>query len=71
MGKGNCATLEPLQEQIEAGALGLKIHEDWGSTPAVIDASLTIADKYDVQVAGTSQYITTSPLIPAPKSLNL
>ncbi|WP_394351702.1 urease subunit alpha [Winogradskyella ludwigii] len=51
MGKGNCATLEPLQEQIEAGALGLKIHEDWGSTPAVIDASLTMADKYDVQVA--------------------
>ena len=50
-GKGNCATLEPLEEQIEAGALGLKIHEDWGSTTAVINASLTIADKYDVQVA--------------------
>ncbi len=51
MGKGNCASLAPLQEQVEAGALGLKIHEDWGSTPAVIDASLTMADKYDVQVA--------------------
>lgn len=51
MGKGNCATLAPLGEQIEAGALGLKIHEDWGSTPAVIDASLKVADKYDVQVA--------------------
>ena len=51
LGKGNCASLEPLAEQIEAGAIGLKIHEDWGSTPAVIDASLTIADKYDVQVA--------------------
>ncbi|MFP5042324.1 urease subunit alpha [Parasediminibacterium sp. JCM 36343] len=50
-GKGNCASLEPLEEQIEAGALGLKIHEDWGSTPAVIDASLKVADKYDVQVA--------------------
>ena len=50
-GKGNCATIEPLEEQIEAGALGLKIHEDWGSTPAVIDASLRVADKYDVQVA--------------------
>ena len=50
-GKGNCASLEPLEEQIEAGALGLKIHEDWGSTAAVIDASLQIADKYDVQVA--------------------
>ncbi len=50
-GKGNCSTAEPLNEQIEAGALGLKIHEDWGSTPAVIDAALTAADKYDVQVA--------------------
>jgi urease subunit alpha len=51
LGKGNCATTEPLAEQIEAGALGLKIHEDWGSTPAVIDASLKVADQYDVQVA--------------------
>ena len=51
MGKGNCATPAPLEEQIEAGALGLKIHEDWGSTPAVIDASLKVADKYDVQIA--------------------
>jgi urease subunit alpha len=50
-GKGNCASLEPLEEQIEAGALGLKIHEDWGSTAAVIDAALTIADKHDIQVA--------------------
>ncbi len=51
MGKGNCASTAPLEEQIEAGALGLKIHEDWGSTPAVIDASLKVADKYDVQIA--------------------
>ena len=51
LGKGNCAATEPLEEQIEAGAIGLKIHEDWGSTPAVIDASLIIADKHDVQVA--------------------
>jgi urease subunit alpha len=50
-GKGNCATLPPLYEQIEAGALGLKIHEDWGSTAAVIDASLQVADALDVQVA--------------------
>lgn len=50
-GKGNCADTLPLEEQIEAGALGLKIHEDWGSTPAVIDASLKMADQYDVQVA--------------------
>ncbi len=51
LGKGNCATVEPLTEQIEAGAIGLKIHEDWGSTPAVIDASLKVADALDVQVA--------------------
>jgi urease subunit alpha len=50
-GKGNCAALPPLEEQIKAGALGLKIHEDWGSTSAVIDAALQIADKFDVQVA--------------------
>ncbi len=50
-GKGNCATTAPLAEQIEAGACGLKIHEDWGATPAVIDAALSVADKYDVQVA--------------------
>ncbi|OBW94287.1 urease subunit alpha [Gallibacterium salpingitidis] len=50
-GKGNCSTLEPLREQIRAGALGLKIHEDWGATQAVIDASLTVADEMDVQVA--------------------
>jgi len=51
LGKGNCATDAPLWEQIEAGALGLKIHEDWGSSPAVINASLKAADKYDVQIA--------------------
>ncbi len=50
-GKGNCATEAPIAEQIEAGALGVKIHEDWGATPAVIDASLKVADAYDVQVA--------------------
>lgn len=51
LGKGNVATTAPIEEQIAAGALGLKIHEDWGATPAVIDASLTVADKHDVQVA--------------------
>lgn len=50
-GKGNCATVEPIEEQIEAGALGVKIHEDWGATPSTIDAALKVADKYDVQVA--------------------
>ena len=51
LGKGNAATSEPLREQIRAGAMGLKLHEDWGSTPAAIDACLTAADDYDVQVA--------------------
>jgi urease subunit alpha len=51
LGKGNCSTTAPLTEQIEAGAIGLKIHEDWGSTPAAIDASLKVADELDVQVA--------------------
>lgn len=51
MGKGNCGSTAPLEEQIKAGAMGLKIHEDWGATPAVIDSALTVADKYDVQVA--------------------
>jgi len=50
-GKGNCSVKEPIEEQIEAGACGLKIHEDWGSTPAVIRTALEVADKYDVQVA--------------------
>lgn len=50
-GKGNCSSLEPLREQIEAGALGLKLHEDWGSTPATIDKALAVADEYDVQIA--------------------
>ncbi len=51
LGKGNCGTTAPLIEQVEAGAMGLKIHEDWGATPAVIDASLQVADAFDVQVA--------------------
>jgi urease subunit alpha len=48
--KGNSSQPEPLHEQIEAGACGLKLHEDWGSTPAVIDSALTVADEQDVQV---------------------
>lgn len=51
LAKGNCSTRDPLREQIEAGAIGLKLHEDWGSTPAVIDTALSVADDYDVQVA--------------------
>jgi urease subunit alpha len=51
LGKGNASRPEALREQIEAGACGLKDHEDWGTTPAVIDCSLRVADEYDVQVA--------------------
>lgn len=51
LGKGNASAKEPLAEQIRAGAIGLKLHEDWGTTAAAIDASLQIADEYDVQVA--------------------
>ncbi|MDY0409853.1 urease subunit alpha [Virgibacillus soli] len=50
-GKGQAAAEEPLAEQIRAGAIGLKVHEDWGATPSAIDHSLRVADKYDVQVA--------------------
>jgi urease subunit alpha len=51
LGKGNCSTPEPLREQIKAGAIGLKLHEDWGTTPAAIDTCLGVADELDVQVA--------------------
>jgi urease subunit alpha len=51
LGKGNAAIGAPLAEQIEAGACGLKLHEDWGTTPAAIDACLVVADQFDVQVA--------------------
>ncbi|PTB91398.1 urease subunit alpha, partial [Marinobacter sp. B9-2] len=51
LGKGNASLPESLELQIQAGAIGLKLHEDWGTTPASIDNCLTVADKYDVQVA--------------------
>jgi urease subunit alpha len=49
-GKGNASTPEALEEQIRAGACGLKLHEDWGTTPAAIDCCLGVADRFDVQV---------------------
>lgn len=51
LGKGNASFEKPLIEQIEAGAIGLKLHEDWGSTPMAIDTCLKVADAYDVQVS--------------------
>ncbi|MFZ2449684.1 MAG: urease subunit alpha [Methylovulum miyakonense] len=51
LGKGNASLPGGLEEQIRAGAMGLKLHEDWGTTPAAIDCCLSVAEKYDVQVA--------------------
>lgn len=51
MGKGNSSNKKALSEQVKSGAMGLKLHEDWGSTPKAIDTCLKIGDKYDVQVA--------------------
>lgn len=51
LGKGNASMPQPLEEQLRAGACGLKLHEDWGTTPAAIDSCLSVADEYDVQVA--------------------
>lgn len=51
LGKGNCSTAEIIRNQLNAGACGLKIHEDWGSTPAAIRTCMKVADNYDVQVA--------------------
>jgi urease subunit alpha len=51
LGKGNASKPEPLVEQILAGAIGLKLHEDWGTTPAAIDTALSVADEHDVQIA--------------------
>jgi urease subunit alpha len=51
LGKGNASLPEPLHEQVRAGAIGLKLHEDWGTTPAAIDNCLNVADEMDVQVA--------------------
>ena len=51
LGKGNSSRPEALAEQVQSGACGLKVHEDWGATPAAIDCALTVADAFDVQVA--------------------
>lgn len=51
LGKGNCSVPVPLEQQLRAGAIGLKLHEDWGTTPAAIDNCLSVADRFDVQIA--------------------
>lgn len=51
LGKGNASLAAPLEEQIQAGAMGLKLHEDWGTTPSAIDSCLSVAEAFDIQVA--------------------
>lgn len=62
-GKGNVSVPRPAEEQVEAGAIGLKLHEDWGTTPAAIDNCLTVADKMDVQVAIHSDTLNESGFV--------
>lgn len=62
-GKGNDSGTNSLRDIIEAGACGLKVHEDWGATPEVIDRALTIADEYDVQVSCLSRWLDRCILI--------
>jgi urease subunit alpha len=63
LGKGNAALPEPLIEQVAAGACGLKLHEDWGTTPAAIDNCLNVADLMDVQVAIHSDTLNESGFV--------
>jgi len=63
LGKGNASLPEPLREQVEAGVIGLKLHEDWGSTPAAIDNCLSVAEALDVQVAIHSDTLNESGFV--------
>ena len=63
MGKGNASRPEALRQQVHAGAIGLKLHEDWGTTPAAIDCCLTVADEMDVQVAIHSDTLNESGFV--------
>jgi urease subunit alpha len=65
LGKGNASLPQPLVEQVEAGAIGLKLHEDWGTTPAAIDNCLSVADDMDVQVAIHSDTLNESGFVEA------
>ncbi|WP_044212654.1 urease subunit alpha [Flammeovirga sp. OC4] len=68
LGKGNTSHPEALEEQIEAGACGLKLHEDWGSTPAAIDNCLSVADKMDVQICIHTDTLNESGFVEASKA---
>jgi urease subunit alpha len=63
LGKGNASLPRALEEQVEAGAIGLKLHEDWGTTPAAIDTCLDVAERYDVQVAIHSDTLNESGFV--------
>jgi urease subunit alpha len=65
LGKGNASLPGPLMEQVEAGVIGLKLHEDWGTTPAAIDNCLTVAEKMDVQVAIHTDTLNESGFVEA------
>ena len=65
LGKGNASRPEPLAEQIRAGATGLKLHEDWGTTPAAIDCCLSVADEMDVQVCIHTDTLNESGFVEA------
>jgi urease subunit alpha len=65
LGKGNASLPDPLREQVAAGAIGLKLHEDWGTTPAAIDNCLSVADEMDVQVAIHSDTLNESGFVEA------
>ncbi len=65
LGKGNVSLAEPLREQVRAGAIGLKLHEDWGTTPAAIDNCLRVADELDVQVSIHSDTLNESGFLEA------
>jgi urease subunit alpha len=63
LGKGNASLPEPLREQVRAGVIGLKLHEDWGTTPAAIDNCLSVADEMDIQVALHSDTLNESGFV--------
>ena len=63
LGKGNASMPEPLREQVRAGVIGLKLHEDWGTTPAAIDNCLAVADEMDIQVALHSDTLNESGFV--------
>ena len=65
LGKGNVSLPDPLREQVTAGAIGLKLHEDWGTTPAAIDNCLSVADEMDIQVAIHTDTLNESGFVEA------